>query len=256
LHPSFGEAVFLTIAALFAGTLDAIAGGGGLICVPALFSIPSLAPFPHLVLGTNKGQSVFGAIASLARYAHSGLVDRARAPVGFVLGMIGAVLGSRLALALSPDRLKPIVVVTVGVAAVYLTFRKSGTREPGRKPRHVAAAVAALVIGAYDGLIGPGTGTFLIVAFVALLGESMQEASANAKVVNFGSNLAAFATFAYSGKIVWAYALPMAGSQLVGGVLGAHIAVKVGDKLVRRAVLLVSLALIAKVVFDTVRAHS
>jgi uncharacterized membrane protein YfcA len=108
----------------------------------------------------------------------------------------------------------------------------------------------ALVIGAYDGFFGPGTGTFLIVASVALLGDSLAEASASAKVVNFASNLAALLLFAWRGLVAWQVALPMAIGQWCGGWLGAHLAVRRGDALVRRVVVAVSLALAAKVAWD------
>ena len=115
--------------------------------------------------------------------------------------------------------------------------------------RSVAGAAAAL-IGAYDGFFGPGTGTFLIVAFVALLGLGLAHASAEAKVVNFASNLAALVLFAVRGTVLWRVALPMAAAQLAGGWIGAHLAVRRGDALVRRVVVGVALALAAKVAWD------
>jgi hypothetical protein len=114
----------------------------------------------------------------------------------------------------------------------------------------MVAGAIALCIGAYDGFFGPGTGTFLIVAFVALLGDGLTRASAAAKVVNFASNLAAMALFATRGVVVWRVALPMAGAQLVGGWLGAHLTVRRGDALVRAAVLVASLALAARLAWD------
>jgi hypothetical protein len=114
----------------------------------------------------------------------------------------------------------------------------------------VVAGAIALGIGAYDGFFGPGTGTFLIVAFAALLGDGLTEASAAAKVVNFASNLAAVAVFASRGVVLWRLALPMAGAQLVGGWVGAHLAIRRGDGLVRRVAVLVALALAAKLAWD------
>jgi uncharacterized protein len=114
----------------------------------------------------------------------------------------------------------------------------------------VRAAVIALAIGAYDGFFGPGTGTFLIVAFVGLLGDGLARASADAKVVNFASNLAAVALFMTRGTVLWRVALPMAAAQLAGGWLGAHLAIRRGDALVRRAVVAVALALAAKLALD------
>src|SRR5207249_4740053 len=114
------------------------------------------------------------------------------------------------------------------------------------RPRWWIAAVLAFVIGAYDGFFGPGTGTFLIVGFVALCGRSLVHASADAKVVNFGSNIAAAIAFARAGTIVWEVALPMAAGQLLGGIIGTHLALKGGARIVRAMVLLVSGALIVK----------
>jgi uncharacterized membrane protein YfcA len=249
LHPTFAQAAFLATAALIAGTLDAIAGGGGLITVPALFFVipPEMT---HLALGTNKGQSIFGSGSALARYTHAGLVDRRRALPAFALGLVGSYAGARLALHLDPKTLKPLVVALLFIVAVYLTFRRAPLANRPKVYRPLAAAVAALLIGGYDGFIGPGTGTFLIIAFVGLLGDSLASASANAKVVNFASNMAALVAFAWQGKIIWALALPMAVAQVIGGLVGAHYAVRVGDSLVRRVVLLVSVALMLKVAYD------
>jgi uncharacterized membrane protein YfcA len=121
-------------------------------------------------------------------------------------------------------------------------------------PRHAALATAciALAIGAYDGFFGPGTGTFLIVAFSSLLGDSLQRASGEAKVVNFASNLAAVVLFSVRGIVLWKIALPMAAAQALGGFLGAHLAVRRGDVLVRRVVLVVVLALVVKLGRDLV----
>jgi uncharacterized membrane protein YfcA len=116
--------------------------------------------------------------------------------------------------------------------------------------RPVVAGLIAFSIGAYDGFFGPGTGTFLIVAFVALLGDGLARASAAAKVVNFASNLAALALFAWRGMVVWPVALPMAAGQLCGGWIGAHLAVRRGDALVRRVAVLSALALAVKLALD------
>jgi hypothetical protein len=112
------------------------------------------------------------------------------------------------------------------------------------------AGAVSLAIGAYDGFFGPGTGTFLIVAFVGLLGDGLARASASAKVVNFASNLAAVALFAARGVVVWKIAVPMAAGQLLGGLLGAHLAIRRGDALVRRVVVAVALAAAVKLAWD------
>jgi hypothetical protein len=241
------EIVLLCVAALTAGVVDAIAGGGGLLTLPALLAtgLP-----PHMALGTNKGQSVFGALAALTRFSRAGLVRGDLAAVTFPLGLVGSLCGAALVLLLRPEVLKPLVLFLLVVVAAFLAFRRGpppGERpEPPRKRLLSLGAVIALIIGTYDGFFGPGTGTFLIICFSGLLGHSMTQASADAKVVNFASNLAAVALFAYRGVVLWHLALPMAAAQFTGGWIGAHLAVRGGDKLVRKVVLLVVVALALK----------
>ncbi|RKG72599.1 TSUP family transporter [Corallococcus terminator] len=244
--------LLLCLAALSAGFVDAIAGGGGLITLPALLT----AGFPaHLALGTNKGQSVFGSGAALVRFARAGLVDKQLAKVAFPFGLMGAFGGAALVLLLRPEVLKPLVLVLLIAVAVFLAFRRTPPKregvEPSPRPRAQAiGALIALVIGTYDGFFGPGTGTFLIVAFSSLLGHGLARASADAKVVNFASNLASMALFALKGVVLWKVALPMAAAQFTGAWLGAHVAVKGGDKLVRIVVLGVVAALVLKLGHD------
>ncbi len=241
------EIVLLCVAALTAGVVDAIAGGGGLVTLPAVLAtgLP-----PHEALGTNKGQSVFGAFAALVRFYRAGLLNKHLASVTFPLGLVGSFLGAGLVLLMRPEVLKPLVLTLLVIVAGFLAFRRGpppGERpEPPRKRLLALGAVIALVIGTYDGFFGPGTGTFLIIAFSGLLGHGLTKASADAKVVNFASNLAAVSLFAYRGLVLWHVALPMAAAQFAGGWIGAHLAVRGGDKLVRKVVLLVVVALVLK----------
>ncbi|ABS25220.1 TSUP family transporter [Anaeromyxobacter sp. Fw109-5] len=245
------EIALLALVALVAGTVDAIAGGGGLLTIPAILwtGLP-----PHLALGTNKGQSVFGSFAALVRFARGGLVDGRRARVTFPMGLAGSLAGAALVLATPPSTLRPIVLALLAFAALFVGLRRGSPPRlaDAPPPRHaaLAAAAIALAIGAYDGFFGPGTGTFLIVAFAALLGDGLAHASASAKVVNFASNLAALALFASRGVVVWRIALPMAAAQLAGGWIGAHLAIRRGDALVRRVVVVVALGLAAKLAWD------
>jgi len=255
-----GVLALLALAAFAAGVIDAVAGGGGLITVPALLAagLP-----PHLALGTNKGQSVFGSGASLLRFARAGLVDARRAQVAFPGGFAGALCGAALVLLLRPAVLRPVVLALLVAVALFMALRPSlpavaqqGAARPHRRwpvaVHHARGAtlVIALAIGAYDGFFGPGTGTFLIVAFALVLGDGLTRASGEAKVVNFASNLAALALFAGRGVVVWQVALPMAAAQFAGSTLGAHLAVRRGDAFVRRVVLLVVLALVVKLARD------
>ncbi len=238
----------LSLGAFVAGFVDAIAGGGGVITVPALLAagLP-----PQLVLGTNKGQSVWGTAAALVKFARAGLIDGRRALPAFVAGFVGSLGGAQLVLLVPPETLRPLVLaLLVGVAA-WLSLRGTAiaAATPPRRPI-VVAVVIAVCVGAYDGFFGPGTGTFLIVLHARLLADRLDRASANAKVVNAASNLAALALFASRGVVVWSVALPMALAQIAGGYAGSHTAVRGGAVLVRRVVLVVVVVLVVKLARD------
>lgn len=242
--------VALAFAAFFAGTVDAIAGGGGLITLPSLLAagIP-----PQLALGTNKGSSMWGSGSACVAFWRAGRIDRKQALFAFPLGFCGSLFGANLVLGISKDALRPVVIAMLIVAAVVLVVKKPTREIEDDTPRHRhLAAILAFAIGAYDGFFGPGTGTFLIVGFVSLCGRGMLNATADAKVVNFASNLAAVCIFAWRGTILWQISLPMAAGQLLGGLVGTRLAIKGGAKIVRAMVLLVSSALIAKLIYDLV----
>jgi uncharacterized protein len=250
MEPSWPVIVALTAVAALAGLVDAIAGGGGLLTVPALLTagLP-----PHLVFGTNKGSAVFGSGAALLRFWRAGLVDGSRAGPLFALGFLGSLGGAALLLAVNPAVLKPLVLVLLVAAGVVVAFVRPDVKLAGLPPPPRAllrAGLVALVVGAYDGFFGPGTGTFLILAFVGVLHLGLQAASANAKVVNFASNAAAAALFAVQGTVLWHVSIPMAAGQFLGGLAGAQLAVRGGDALVRRVVLVVVVALVAKLAWD------
>jgi len=264
MHLSAWAMAGLVLAALAAGMVDAVAGGSGVIAVPALLAagLP-----PHLALGTNKAQGVFGTCASTLRYARAGLLDARRARVTFPAGLAGSLCGAALVLLVPPSTLRPLVLVLLVAVAVALALRPSTatptatpTSTPtspstwARRAPRLAAAAVALVLGAYDGFFGPGSGTFLILAFAFLFDLPLQRASADAKPVNFASNLAALALFSARGAVLWEVALPMAAAQFAGGWLGAHLAVRGGDRLVRAIVFLVVFALVSKLAADMLRA--
>jgi len=232
--------VLLAVTALAAGIIDAIAGGGGLLTVPAL--LVAIAD-PRLALGTNKGQSVFGSGASLIAYTRHGRVDKKRFWPTFVSAAVGSSIGVRLLLAADPKVLRPVVLGLLLFVALF--FASRGRRKPTQEnpsdaaarpwvvatnhPSFVAAGIA-LVIGAYDGFFGPGTGTFLILAYTTAFGDDLTRATANAKVANFASNLAAVVGFVMAKQIDYRLVLPMAAAQAIGGVLGARAAVKGGER--------------------------
>jgi uncharacterized membrane protein YfcA len=247
---SLAEVSVLTAVAFAAGVVDAIAGGGGMLTVPALLSVGMP---PHLALATNKGQSTFGALSAVVAFWRAGMIERRRARVAFPLAFAGSLLGAFLLLLVRPDVLRPIVLALLVAVAVFMAVRRSPPREAARVPPEWILPIAgawSFLLGAYDGFFGPGTGTFLIVGFVALLGEPLAKASAAAKIANFASNLSALLLFAAKGAVVWPVAAPMALAQLLGGHLGARLTVRKGDVLVRRVVLLVVLALCVKLARD------
>jgi uncharacterized membrane protein YfcA len=236
-----------------AGLIDAIAGGGGLLTVPALLAagLP-----PHAVLGTNKGQAVFGAIASFGSFWSKGEISRPRAPVGFAAGFVGALVGASLVLLVSPERLRPIVLGLLVMAAAIVASRRPGSEERrglAESVPRLATALVSFVLGAYDGFFGPGTGTMLIVANMVVLGDGMTRASGNAKVTNLASNVASCALFATRGVIVWKVSLPMAAGNALGAYVGARLAVRRGDRFVRGVVLLVVVVIAVKLGIDLAR---
>ncbi|MFI5381557.1 MAG: TSUP family transporter, partial [Tepidisphaerales bacterium] len=224
----------LFIVALVSGYVDAIAGGGGLLTVPALMlvNLPLTTAF-----GTNKGQAVFGVASSLYRYARSPLLDRRRAVVSFAAGFAGSVIGTVAVIYLGSrfePYLRPVVMVLLASVALVMLFQRLPDHvEAGRHRTWALVLLVAASLGFYDGFFGPGTGMFLIMAYAWLWREALDRASANAKVVNCASNLGSMLTFLARGLIVWHYAIPMAAGQLIGGWLGAHTVVTGGRKVVR-----------------------
>jgi uncharacterized membrane protein YfcA len=270
--PSPALALLLAGAAFLAGLVDAIGGGGGLISLPALLAagLP-----PAIAIGTNKGQAIFGATSSFISFWRRGGIDRDRAPLGFVAGFAGSCAGAWALMAMRPEPLRPLVIALLAGATVVvlvgrrgLTTSTSTITEPttltptptgwtglggGVDRRTIALVVIAGGLGAYDGFFGPGAGSMLILAFALVFGDSLTRASGNAKVVNLASNLAAFLLFARRGTIIWSLALPMAAANALGATLGARLALRRGDRLVRWVVLVMVLAVIGKLTRDLLR---
>lgn len=242
----------LCLASFAAGCVDAVAGGGGLITVPALLAtgLPE-----HFVMGTNKGQAVFGATSSFVSFWRKGLVDRARALPAFASAFVGSLAGAALLLRLPREPLRPAMVVLLLAAAVLVLIPKPRARVVSDASlAHgtslvVRASLIALACGAYDGFFGPGTGSLLIAAHMMFMGDVATRASGNAKVANLASNLAAVLMLAWRGKVLWHISLPMAVANALGAFLGARIAIGAGDRFVRYVVVTVAVALVLKVTF-------
>lgn len=237
----------LVLASFCAGVVDAIAGGGGLITVPVLLATGLPVP---VALATNKGQASFGAISSFFSFWTRNNIDRRRALLAFVSGFVGSLAGARVLLLVRPEPLKPVVLVLLLVAAGIVAYPRKPTSGQARSWAMTALGPLAFALGFYDGFFGPGVGSMLIVMFVLVFGDTLTRASGNAKVVNLASNLAALLLFSIKGAVLWHIAGPMAVANAAGAFVGARLAVKRGDKLVRFVVLCVVTALVLKMAYD------
>ncbi len=244
--------VLLVIAGFVAGLVASIAGGGGLITVPALM-VAGLSP--AVALATNKGQQVFGSASSFVEYGRKGQVDWTRAPWSFGFALVGSVAGARLVLWVDPAALRlAVLLVLVCASALALVRKPAEGRGLSIVARHarVSASVFAFMIGLYDGFFGAGTGTLLVLGFAYWFGDGLVRAAANAKAVNSASNLGAMVLFAASGAIRWDIALPMGLAQLVGAQLGARLTIRAGARVVRAAAIVVGLLITARIGWQTV----
>lgn len=240
-------AALLFVAALSAGFIDAIAGGGGLITVPALLWA---GLDPQAALATNKAQSVFGTAAAVVHYARSGLVKARELRLAVPVTFFAAAAGTWLVTRTGNELLAKIVPwLLLGVACYFLLCPR-----PGKARYHWNATAFALVAGAalgfYDGFFGPGTGAFWTLACVTLRGMILTNAVACTKVVNLTSNLASLLVFIFSGSIRYDVALVMIAGQLIGGRLGAGMAVRHGAPLIRVIFIAVVLAMTVKLLWD------
>jgi len=242
-------------AAFFAGLVDAVVGGGGLIQIPVLLSQFPQTAIPTL-FGTNKVSSIAGTGAALWRYARRVAIPWHVVLPATLAALLGAWLGAALVAWLPRDAMRPLVVVLMLAVAGYTFARKDlgqvQTRALVPADRWRGAALG-LAIGLYDGFFGPGTGSFLIFGCVRLFGMDFLQASASAKVVNAATNLAAIAYFAGHGPLLWELGLLMAACNLAGAQLGAVLALRRGTGFVRQAFLLVVAVLIVKLGWDIVR---
>ncbi len=235
--------------ALLAGLIDAIAGGGGLITVPALLwaGLPPVA-----ALATNKAQAVWGSLAATLHFVREGAIDLRRAGFMVLCTFVGSALGALLVQHLGSELLARLVPLLLIGFALYFLFspRISDLDSTQRISLPTFALTIGFGVGFYDGFFGPGTGTFFAMGFVALLGFGMRRATAHAKLLNLTSNLAALLFFLLGGHVVWSLALIMAGGQLAGGWLGAHLVIKHGARLVRPLLVVASLVISLKLLLD------
>jgi uncharacterized membrane protein YfcA len=247
----------LCLAAAAAGWIDAVVGGGGLLLLPAL-----LLGLPHVpaaqVLGTNKAVAIVGTSGAAVAYVRKAPVKVGTALRIGLAALAGSMTGAFFAAGISSEVLRPVIMVVLLAVAAFVMLRPSFGTDPDdgvRRRVTRARTVTAIVlvgggIGLYDGLFGPGTGTFLVLALTAVLHLDLVTASATAKIVNVCTNAGALAMFAYQGSVLWQLAGLMAVFNLAGAIVGARMALSKGSGFVRWVLLVVVFSLVAKLAFD------
>ena len=244
--------IIVAVGVFLAAFVDGIAGGGGIISVPTYF----LAGLPsHLALGTNKLSSAFGTVVSTARFIRSGYVDWKLGVPSIILALFGSHLGTRLQLALDERYLKYLLLFVLPVVAFVVLRQHSLPEERGEiSPSKQMAIVlsSSLIVGAYDGFYGPGTGTFLILIFCNLAKLDVRTASGNVKLVNLASNIGALFTSLMNGKVFLVLGLIGAVFSIAGHYIGSGLAIKDGSKVVRPVILTVLVLLAVKVISELV----
>jgi uncharacterized membrane protein YfcA len=241
--------LILFLLALAAGLVDAMAGGGGLITMPALLWA-GLTPVE--ALATNKAQGVFGTATATANFLRRGAIDLPRAAAAVVCTFTGAAAGTLLVRHLGGELLGWLIPLLLMAFALYFLFSPRVSDLDSRQ--RIGEGTFALSVGAgvgfYDGFFGPGTGTFFAIGYVALLGYNLRRATAHTKLLNFTSNLASLLFFLPGGHVVWSVGLSMAAGQLVGAWIGSHLVLRHGTRLVRPVLVAASLAVSVKLLGD------
>lgn len=244
--------LFIVLPFIFlAGFIDSIAGGGGVVSWIGFL----IAGLPiHQIYGTNKIQALVGTAVSTYNYVKEGHFNKWFIPFGTVGAIIGSFIGSYLVTITSEETLKTIIVIALPIIAVFMMFYKKISIKNKdlvltKQSIFIYSALIGLIIGFYDGFIGPGTGTLLILAFT-MCGLSMLEANGNAKIINLITNIIAFIIFFINGNIIWWLAIPCIFTNMIANHLGSKLAIKNGDRIIKPTLVFVLLLLAAKLIFD------
>lgn len=237
-----------------AGFLDAAAGGGGLISLPAYLAtgIPA-----HMAYGCNKFSSACGTTLASLRFLKNRAVDVQTALLAAAGSFIGSGVAARIVLTLDDQFLKRIVIVFLPIAAIVIFMNRGYGEENcadclSKKRKVVFALLIGLFIGFYDGMVGPGTGTFAIIAFSILMKYGLKTASGNAKILNLASNYASLITYAANGNVLWMVAVPAAACNVLGSYFGSGMALKKGAAFIRPMIFCVMFLLLIKIVSDII----
>jgi len=241
--------LWLLAAAFAAGVIDSIAGGGGLVTVPALM-LSGLPPI--MALGTNKCQSLFGALSATITYARSGHVHVRRQKNQALLAIIGGASGALLATFMSEAVLRTFLPILLGLVAFYFAFKPQldDKDRAGRLSPLLFTCLIPPLIGFYDGLAGPGTGSFFMLAFVSLAGMGILKATAHTKLLNFSSNLGALILLAAFGAVHWRLGLAMGCAQFIGAGLGAKLAMSIGARLIKPLLVMVCILMAGRLLWE------
>ena len=246
--------MFLIVCPLLflAGLVDSIGGGGGLISLPAYL----FAGLPvHMAIATNKLSSACGTSLATARFIRKGLVNLRLAVPSVAAAVLGSSLGARLSLLVSEELMKYILLAVLPTAAFFVLNRQL-FRDDGRhtavvdRRTLIVCSVSAFIIGMYDGFYGPGTGTFLIIAFTVLARMTVESANAQTKVINLTTNITSLTVFLLNGQVLFPLGLAGALCNMAGSWVGSGLAITKGTKIVRPVILLVLLLLLAKILFN------
>ena len=243
----------LCLAAFAAGFVDAVVGGGGLIQTPmGLILMPNLPV--ATVIGTLKIPSFSGTLFAAFQYLKKVKMNWKLLLIMMVLAVPSAFLGSTVLTYVSNDFMKPLLLVVLSLLVVYTYVKKNfglhAEKSHSSKQQILYAILISFIIGFYDGFIGPGTGSFLVLAFVILLGYDFLQASANAKMVNLATNFGSICLFIIKGKIIWMIAIPMAICNAIGGFIGAKLAIKKGNTFIRIFFLIVVVGTLIRFAYD------
>lgn len=249
----FSSFIFLGIACFFAAFIDAIAGGGGLISLPAFLASGLPA---HVALGTNKVAACCSTIASSAKFAQSGKINWALMKKLAGFSFVGAVLGVKTVVMIDSKYLYPIAIVLLLMVLAYTLHNKNlgeENRFEGLTNENVKwGMIMAFALGFYDGFFGPGTGSFLIFALIRIFKIDFTNASGNAKILNLASNVASVIMFVSMGKANFLYAFSMAAIMVVGAIIGAKMAVTKGTKFIKPMFLIVTTIVLSKMIAESI----
>ena len=255
LYPYGVSLLILCPLVFLAAFIDSIAGGGGLISLPAYIFVG--LPI-HTASGSNKFSSSIGTLTAVVNYIRSGSVDYPAAIAGSVWAVLGSWIGTSLALSLSPRVLQICLMVILPLVGIFIISGKklgdSEAKQPhGIKLKLLLSSLIGLVIGSYDGFFGPGTGMFMTLSLVYLVRLELIKAVGTTKVLNLSSNIASMLTWLINGKVLLPLAIPCMFCSIAGGFLGSRMAIKIGKNVIRPVLAVVAILLFAKILLDLVK---